>query len=581
MFDNSDEVNKNISLKIERLKIKPNSSNKKGKRKKYLKQPLRTKLTNQEDCKDDPYQGNCTGCKNGFFAHGVCLNSENTKIIVDSFPKFVKNSSLNEENSLKINLSNYKEKSLKGFSISFSFRRFVIEDTKMVPLLSLYNEAESVTVITVEMDNNSILFTNKLSNSSTKVNLPSSNMNLHFLREYFVSISVNLELRNDKIHVSSYIGNQKLNNSDEEETSATNDYFDLKEDLSLPSEDLKILLGVSGKKESNINTNFYIHSLFFDPDRHFLRSLRVRKPFTCDTLCKVSCTGGICPKGMNYPERINLSVSSFKKDMLQLKNNLPLYRKITYNEPSITNDVIVDEFMLEISFNLNDLESFNANNKFANNHLLFSLKSSANDAVKSLKLSDLAPEKEIESSILSVRINPCDKKEKFCDKVLTFNYGYFENKIKTFKVVLEKEKTIQRISFAAYVKTFIKEKKYKSKLSSRMYILVKQNNNIILEEPLDMEMNASITNDSVVFTHPAIGVVNLDMVEPNLNKMLWEYLMEDVNDDPNYNVCGHDLVNDNKHCQACFDKKCFRCSLDTYLDTEGRCQKRKFYLHDE
>ena len=324
MFDNSDEINKNVGMEIFKFKIVPSSNSEIGKGD-IMKNALSKKYRVQEVCEEGSMFNKCNKCKSGKVKEGICVISEEAIILTDSNPVYINESmSLNNNNPYKINLVNTVD-SLNGFNISFSLRRFAVESIRQIPLFSLYSG--STQVLSVSMDHESIFMVNKISNKTAKVLLP-SNKELHFLREYFISVSVNLELQKDEIHVLSYKGNQEGNFSDEEESSAINEYSDNKGDFHVSTEDLKIYFGLDENNTNSVFTNFYFHSLVFYPQPLFKREFRVRKASTCERLCSVSCekTEGFCPGGMEYPNELDLSLSNIKGDIENKLENIPMFR---------------------------------------------------------------------------------------------------------------------------------------------------------------------------------------------------------------------------------------------------------------
>jgi hypothetical protein len=174
------------------------------------------------------------------------------------------------------------------------------------------------------------------------------------------------------------------------------------------------------------------------------------------------------------------------------------------------------------------------------------------------------------------------RKKISCKKSLNLEYGNTENiKKKSLNILLEQESKIHRLSVAIYVNSQVKEDKTLGSIqNSSMIILVKQNNKIIFESPLNPEMTASITTESYIYTHPILTNLNLNIVNPDINKLFWEFRNEKT-------IFGSDLINNlcNKHptnkdiqCHVCLDERCLLCSDNAYLNIHGNCELKKVYV---
>merc|ERR1711957_937415 len=379
LFDNTDEVNKKITAELLDFKISPISDI----NSEYSNSVNNLKYKFQKSCTDGDFENACTGCEpppNGgaVFKTGYCLSNKDSQVLIDRNPQWVRNSSEAGVENFPVNFT----KTVMGFSTSFSMRRFIIENEETVPLLRLYNDEKEI--YRIQMDNYSFRVQNLIAGDKdlTRIQWPAGeteNKNVHHLREYFFTVSVDLERKTDKIYVRSYTGNQKLNNSNEEYKTVINDYtMNHSKDLHFTPKNMKVYLGKSNRVEQTTvrPLDFYMHSLIIDPEANFLQNERVRSVKSCDKLCKVTCekTDGICPFGMEVKDKIDLSVSSLGKDLDTVVSTIPMFRKLGHHDQGIKNNILVDKYLLNFDLIVDDLETYNTHHK-TNQNLLFALNS--------------------------------------------------------------------------------------------------------------------------------------------------------------------------------------------------------------
>lgn len=374
-----------------------------------------------------------------------------------------------------------------------------------------------------------------------------------------------------------------MNNSEEESSSAVNDYRmkSHEKDLNFTPKNMSVTLGQSSSVRP---TDFYIHSLIFDPIVNTISNERVREAKICDKLCKVSCaqTDGVCPFGMEFKDKIDLSVISLGKDLENIVQTVPMFRKLSYNDKTIKNDVIVNEYLLNFDLIVDDLENYNIQHK-VNQNLLFALNSKKYSNLSGLKLKDMVPRATIDSSLLSMRIELCDNKKQMCKKELILEYGYFDKiKKESFKILLEQDKTIHRLSVAIYVNSEV-ERKGNDVQNTKLMILVKQNNEIIYNSPLNPHLHSAITTETYIYNHPKLSNFNLDIVNPNINKLFWEYKNTNTvyGADKTNSFCEFNVQFTHSYCENCLDSRCLKCSDNSYLTKEGNCEPSKLYIQED
>merc|ERR1712023_532625 len=93
---------------------------------------------------------------------------------------------------------------------------------------------------------------------------------------------------------------------------------------------------------------------------------------------------------------------------------------------------------------------------------------------------------------------------------------------------LENKKKIHRLSVALYVNTeIVYNEKDGDRQVNTLMAVVKQNNEIIFSKPyIGYEMNGAITTETFIMNHPSLENFNLNIVKPDINKMLWRYRTE-------------------------------------------------------
>merc|ERR1712151_1104419 len=111
-----------------------------------------------------------------------------------------------------------------------------------------------------------------------------------------------------------------------------------------------------------------------------------------------------------------------------------------------------------------------------------------------------------------------------------------------------------------------------------LMILVKQNNEIIYESPINPQFHAALTMDTYIFNHPILSNFNLDIVNPNINKLFWEYRNSNTiyGSDKSNNFCESSEQFKDVYCENCFEERCLKCSPNAYLSESGTCSQIKF-----
>lgn len=219
-------------------------------------------------------------------------------------------------------------------------------------------------------------------------------------------------------------------------------------------------------------------------------------------------------------------------------------------------------------------------------NLLFALKSKNYSKLAALKLNNLVPKSAIDESDLSMRLELCsDKTNTLCKKALVLEYGYFATQAReSFNVLLNQDKKVHRLSIGVYVKSEVEGKSsLKQNQVTQLMILVKQNNEIIYNSPINPQLHASLAQNTYIFNHPILSNFSLDIVSPNINKLFWSFREEKT-------IYGSDKVNSfcdsneqftDVHCEICFEERCLKCSDNAYLTKDGNCEPSKLYVQED
>jgi hypothetical protein len=576
LFDNPDSINKNIKADLLDVEFDQNSSE--FKLEEILEYADGVRYSFQDSCNETPNDYGCNQCRSGtFLKNEYCLNYDNSQVVVNRNPKWLTYSS-NDGESSNINLP--KISKIDGFTISFHIRRYIIESEAIIPVIRLTNQNQKYILLTINMDFKKLHIKNHIAKKYYQVNLP-GDISVHNLREYFVSVSVNLKNKHDTVVINAYNQVMELNNTEENESS-TIDYYSNKKDLSFSPQNMKINFAQDHKyiKGTSVRTDFYIHSVVFDPVAGSKVLNRVRYANICDKPCKVSCekTNGICPIESLVDPDHNLSVTNLSSSNVDIKTIFslyPMFRKINFTDKSLQAHEVNNNYLLRFDVFVNLLNAYNDKNN-VNKDVLFALNTRMLAEHSSLKMNDLVPQSAIDSSFLNMKIELCqDPKNKNCRKHLKLGHGYFEKLGGHSDVIeLDNNKNLVKLSITILVKSNYGTRENNEKKNvvqtSEITILVRENNLIHVKKIEDAKLNAALTFNTFVYNHPMVSNFKINMADPNLEKSVWYFKTQNTNFEKEKlsDLCSH--LSGQTECLICLKNYCLTCSENSY-NNMGRC----------